>query len=345
MLTERQLLILNKIIEHFTRDGQPVSSKTLVDDGSINVSSATIRNEMSTLEELNYIEKVHSSSGRVPSVKGYRFYVDHLMQPKHVNTQERGKIRSYMDSQIFEMSDVFYQSAELLSELTNYTAIVLGPQSKSKILTGFRIVSLNVQQMILVMQLDNFEVQSMIFKIPPGLNAEHVKQVTDFMNKNLVGESLNTVYYALQTDLPQLFESYLTMNWNIVDMLERTLLHFKNDQMFVSGKTNILDFTEDMNIRQVKDLYNVLDNEGTLFTLFNSLYDRQRTFDIRIGDEFEDQLFESFSLMTVPYQDDRFGGGFIAVLGPTNMSYDSTLGVIQVLREELLGKLEDFYLE
>src|SRR5690625_4884792 len=113
MLTERQLLILNKIIEHFTRDGQPVSSKTLVDDGSINVSSATIRNEMSTLEELNSIEKVHSSSGRVPSVKAYRFYVDHLMQPKHVNTQERGNIRSYMDSQIFEMSDVFYQSAEL----------------------------------------------------------------------------------------------------------------------------------------------------------------------------------------------------------------------------------------
>ena len=85
-------------------------------------------------------------------------------------------------------------------------------------------------------------------------------------------------------------------------------------------------------------------NNG-LFTLFNHLYDRQRTYNIRIGDEFEDQLFESFSLMSVPYQDEHFGGGFIAVLGPTNMSYDSTLGVIQVLREELLGKLEDFYLE
>ena len=345
MLTERQLLILNKIIEHFTRDGQPVSSKTLVEDGSINVSSATIRNEMSALEDLNFIEKVHSSSGRVPSVKGYRFYVDHLMQPKRVNTQERGKIRSYMDSQIFEMNDVFYQSAELLSELTSYTAIVLGPQSNSKTLTGFRIVSLNYQQMMLIMQLDNFEVQNMIFKIPSGLHPEHFKHVTDFMNNNLVGESLSTVYYALKTDLPHLFEKYLTMNWNVIEMLERTLLHFKDDQMFVSGKTNILDFTDDMDIRQVKDLYNVLDNEGTLFTLFNHLYDRQRTYNIRIGDEFEDQLLESFSLMSVPYQDEHFGGGFIAVLGPTNMSYDSTLGVIQVLREELLGKLEDFYLE
>src|SRR5699024_9231489 len=345
MLTERQLLILNKIIERFTKDGQPVSSKTLVEDGSINVSSATIRNEMSTLEELDYIEKVHSSSGRVPSVKGYRFYVDHLMRPKHVDTHKRGKIKNYMNSQIFEISDVFYQSAELLSELTSYTAIVLGPQSKSKILTGFRIVPLNYQQMMLIMQLDNFEVQNMIFKIPSGLHVENFKQVTDFMNNNLVGESLNTVYYALQTDLPNLFEKYLTMNWNIIEMLERTLLHFKEDQMFVSGKMNILDFTEDMNIRQVKDLYKVLDNEGTLFTLFNHLYDRQGTYNIQIGNEFEDRLFESFSLMSVPYQDEYFGDGFIAVLGPTNMSYDSTLGVIQVLKEEILGKLEDFYLE
>ena len=345
MLTERQLLILNKIIEHFTKNGQPVSSKTLVEEDSLNVSSATIRNEMSTLEDLNYIEKVHSSSGRVPSVRGYRFYVDHLMRPKRVNIHERGKIKSYMDSQIFQISDVFYQSAELLSELTSYTAIVLGPQSKNKTLTGFRIVPLNDQQMMLIMQLDNFEVQNMIFKIPTNLHVENFKQVTDFMNKNLVGESLNTVYYALQNDLPRLFEKYLTMNLNIVEMLEQTLLHFTEEQLFVSGKMNILDFAEDMNIRQVKDLYNILDNEGSLFTLFNSLYDRQGTYNIRIGDEFHDRLFESFSLMSVPYQDDYFGGGFIAVLGPTNMSYDSTLGVIQVLKEEILGKLEDFYLE
>ncbi|HLR92443.1 MAG TPA: heat-inducible transcriptional repressor HrcA [Atopostipes sp.] len=345
MLTERQLLILNKIIERFTKDGQPVGSKTLVEDGAVDASSATIRNEMSVLEELGYIEKVHSSSGRVPSVKGYRFYVDHLMRPKRVNTKERSKIKSSMNSQIYEMSDVFYQSAELLSELTNYTAIVLGPQSKQQTLTGFRILPLNQRQMMLVMQLDNFEVQNMIFKIPEGLRTEYIRQVTDFMNRNLVGESLHTVYYALKNDLPSLFEKYLAMNWDVTEMLERTLLHFKDDQLFVSGKTNILDFTEDMDIRQVKDLYNLLDNEGTLFTLFNSLYDRQRTYDIRIGKEFDDQLFESFSLMTVPYQDDQFGGGFIAVLGPTNMTYDSTLGVIQVLREELLDRLEDFYLK
>src|SRR5699024_7140649 len=153
--------------------------------------------------------------------RGYRIYVDHLMRPKRVNIHEGGKIKSYMDSQIFQISDVIYQSAELLSELKSYTAIVLGPQSKNKTLTDFRIIRENDQKMMLSIQLDNFEVQNMIFKILTNLHVENFKQVTDFMNKNLVGESLNTVYYALQNDLPRLFEKYLTMNWNIVEMLEQ----------------------------------------------------------------------------------------------------------------------------
>lgn len=345
MLTPRQLLILNNIIEHFTKNGEPISSKTIVEQGSVAASSATIRNEMSILEELDYIEKVHSSSGRIPTVKGYRFYVDNLMKPKVINAKARTEIKDFMNTHIFQMKDVFYQSAELISRLTNYTAIVLGPQSNSNRLTGFRIVPLNKQQMMIVMQLDGYEVQSMIFKIPHGLKAEHIKQVTEFMNKNLVGESLTTVYQALKYDLPSMFEQYLEMNWNIPNMLERTLQTQQHEQMFVSGKPNILDFTEDMNLAQVKDLYQLLDNEGNLLSFFNSIYDGQRTFDIRIGNEFEQQLLESFSLVTVPYQDEHFGGGFIAVLGPTNMTYDSTLGVIQVLKEELLDKLEDFYLE
>lgn len=345
MLTQRQLLILYKIIEHFTVSGEPVSSKTLVDEGTVDASSATIRNEMSVLEEMNFIEKVHSSSGRIPSVQGYRFYVDNLLRPKNVRQNEKVKIKDMMDSHIFQMSDVFYQSAELLSELTNYTAIVLGPQSKMNTLTGFRIVPMNDKQMMIVLQLDNYEVQNMLFKIPSGLRMEHIKQVTDFMNKNLVGESLTTVYYALQNDLPKMFEKYLAMNWNVTDMLEHTLLRTRDEQMFVSGKMNLLDFTENMEIRQVKDLYNLLDNEGNLFSLFKSLNHGKEKTDIRIGNELENQLFEPFSLMTVPYLDDHFGGGFIAVLGPTNMTYDSTLGVIQLLRSELLDKLEDFYLD
>lgn len=345
MLTQRQLLILYKIIDRFTENGEPVSSKTLVEDGTVNASSATIRNEMSVLEELGYIEKVHSSSGRVPSVEGYRFYVDNLLRPKSVAEKERIQVKQLMNSHINQLSDVFYKSAELLSDLTNYTAIVLGPQSKLSRLTSFKLIPLNKKQMMLVLQLDNYEVQSMLFRIPEGLKMEHIEQVTNFMNKNLVGESLVTVYLALKNDLPKMFEKYLALNWDFPKMFETTLFKSKDEQLFVSGKMNLLDFTENMNIHQVKDLYNLLDDEGNLFSLFKSLYDGEQSIDIRIGKELSNQLFEPFSLITVPYSDENFGGGFIAVLGPTNMTYDSTLGMIQLLRDEILEKLEDFYLD
>lgn len=345
MLTQRQLLILNNIIEIFTRDGEPISSQTIVKAGNMQASSATIRNEMSVLEKLNLIEKVHSSSGRIPTVKGYRFFVDNLMKPKAVHENKRIEIKDFLDKHIFQMQDVFYRSAELISKLTNYTAIVLGPQANLSHLTGFRIITLNEQQMMIVLQLDYKEVQSMSFKTPLGLKPEHIEQVTKFMNQNLVGEPLSVVYYALKNDLPQMFEKYLEMNWNVPEMLERSLRRYENKQMFVSGKPNILDFTEDMQVAQIKELYRLLDNEGTLLSLFDLNNNEERTYNVQIGDEFEDQLLESFSLVTVPYKDKHFGGGFIAVLGPTNMSYDATLGVIQVLKEELLGKLEDFYLE
>lgn len=345
MLTQRQLLILYKIIDYFTENGEPVSSKIIVEDGSVDASSATIRNEMSVLEELAYIQKVHSSSGRIPSVRGYRFYVDHLMRPKSVQEKERIQIKQLMNGHLYQLSDVFYKSAELLSDLTNYTAIVLGPQSKSGRLTGFKIVPLNNKQMMLVLQLDHYDVQNMLFKIPADLQPVHLQQVTDFMNKNLVGESLVTVYYALQNDLPKMFEKYLALNWDVTGMFETTLFRPREGQMFVSGKMNLLDFTENMANHQVKDLYRLLDNEVNLISLFQSMYDEQQSIDIRIGNELKNQLFEPFSLITLPYADDHFGGGFIAVLGPTNMTYDSTVGRIQLLRDEILDKLEDFYLD
>lgn len=344
MLSERQLLILYKIIEYFSIDGQPVSSKVLVADGFINASSATIRNEMSFLEELDYIQKVHSSSGRIPSVKGYRFYVDHLMRPKDVKENEHTKIKSVLDTHIFEMNDVFFQSAELLSELTNYTAIVLGPQSKESTLTGFRILFLNNKQMMLVLQIDNFEVQNLIVKAPAGISTADIKEVTNFVNKYLVGESIATVNYALAHELPRLFEKYLEVNWDIVEMLKNTLFRFRDDQLFVSGKMNLLDFTQSMETHQVKDLYGLLENEVYINSLFNESKSGSNP-DIRIGAEFEHQLFEPLSLITVPYSDKEIGAGFIAVLGPVNMTYDTTLGVIQVLRDELLDRLEDFHLE
>ncbi|HZG71016.1 MAG TPA: HrcA family transcriptional regulator, partial [Chondromyces sp.] len=128
MLTDRQLLILQVIIDDFIRSAQPVGSRSLSKKEEISLSSATIRNEMADLEELGYIEKTHSSSGRVPSEKGYRYYVDHLLHPQKLDKDEVESIHSIFAERIYEMEKTVQKSAQILSDLTNYTAIVLGPE-------------------------------------------------------------------------------------------------------------------------------------------------------------------------------------------------------------------------
>ena len=128
MLTDRQLLILQVIVDDFIQFAQPVGSRSLAKKEEISFSSATIRNEMADLEELGFIEKTHTSSGRIPSEKGYRYYVDHLLSPQKLDHQDIHTIKSIFAERIYEMEKIVQKSAKILSELTNYTAIVLGPE-------------------------------------------------------------------------------------------------------------------------------------------------------------------------------------------------------------------------
>ncbi|MBE8863625.1 heat-inducible transcriptional repressor HrcA, partial [Enterococcus faecium] len=145
MLTPRQQMILHLIIQNYTNTGQPTGSKRLMEDG-VEASSATIRNEMKALEEAGLLLKTHSSSGRVPSIKGYRYYVDHLLKPSEVDQNEIQTIRHSFGKDFHEINESIQQSATILSNLTSYTALSLGPGMKERKLTGFRIVPLNARQ-------------------------------------------------------------------------------------------------------------------------------------------------------------------------------------------------------
>ena len=143
MLTDRQLLILQVIVDDFIHFAQPVGSRSLAKKTEISFSSATIRNEMADLEELGFIEKTHTSSGRIPSEKGYRYYVDHLLSPQKLEKRDIHTIKSIFAERIFELEKIVQKSAKILSELTNYTAIVLGPEVKENKLSKIQIIPLN----------------------------------------------------------------------------------------------------------------------------------------------------------------------------------------------------------
>jgi len=343
MLTERQLYILKAIIQLYTTYGQPVGSKTLLQKSNMNFSSATIRNEMSRLEELDLIEKTHSSSGRVPSMKGYRFYVDHLINREEVF--KNAKVRYIQDAfgqQFKKMDDIMNRSAEVLSKLTSYTAIILGPEATSSKLTGFRLVPLNGKQVMAILLTDNGAVENMVFPMPENIEYSDMEKTVRIIEDVLVGYSLTDVFHKLQTDIPTLVHRYANSAESILSELVNVFEQTPTNRLHISGKTNLLEFTEHMNIQQIKSIYEMMEDGVDLASLL--MHDREEI-DVKIGEELKNDLFSDFSLVTANYQVIGHGEGILAVLGPTSMSYEKIIGVLNAFRRELPEILLRFYLD
>lgn len=343
MLTERQFDILKTIIELYTTEEQPIGSKTLLEKSNMDLSSATIRNEMSVLEEAGLIEKTHTSSGRVPSVKGYRFYVDHLMQQDAlIKDAELHYIRKALSQQFKKMDDIMNRSAEVLSDLTSYTAIILGPEATTSRLTGFRLVPLNGNQVMAILLTDNGDIENMVFSLPAHVDYSDMEKTVRIIEDVLIGHSLTEVYKKLRTEIPLLVHKYAKSAEGLLSHLIRILEQTPTNRLHISGKTNLLDFTEHLDTHQVKSIYQLFDDGVNLASLLAS---EQEAIDVKIGDELKNELFSDFSLVTANYEVFGHGEGTIAILGPTSMSYDKTISLLNTFRHELPNILLRFYLE
>ncbi|KAF1292062.1 heat-inducible transcriptional repressor HrcA [Candidatus Enterococcus leclercqii] len=339
MLTNRQQDILRLIIQHYTQTGQPVGSKKLMEEG-IEASSATIRNEMKALEEQGLLQKTHSSSGRVPSIEGYRFYVDHLLKPGRVEKREMQTIRRSFGGEFHEIDEIIQQSADILSQLTSYTALSLGPDVKERKLTGFRIVPLNNRQVIAIIVTDKGNVESQVFTIPVSVSGEDLEKMVRIINDKLVGESLITVYHRLRTEIPMILHKYFQTTEGILTLFDTMLGQAFEEKVFVGGRMNLLDFEGSNDVTQFKLMYTLMKDPEELNQL---LLPESQGIQIRIGNELGNQLFQNMSLIQASYEIDGHGQGTIALLGPTSMQYSRMFGLIDAFRHELASKLGDYY--
>lgn len=342
MLTKRQIIILDALIRMYTSTGQPIGSKTIMNEIEVDASSATIRNEMSFLEKLGFIQKTHSSSGRVPSLKGYRFYIDHLVKPQEVAQDKMQVINEVFGNHVKQMDDIMHQSAQLLSDLTNYTAIVLGPKAETSRLTGFRLLALNDNHIMAIIQTDRGTIENRVFRLPKSIKESDLVKVANIFNQHLVGLPLTEVARKLQRDIPLLIRKYASNAMDMFLTLESALNSSTEDRYHISGKMNLLDFTDDMDKQKLKSLYTLLDNKGNLDLLIDHMH---HDFDVKIGEELNHELFTNFSLVTATYQVSGHGTGILAVLGPTSMSYDETFGMLDVFRKQLTHTLLNYYLD
>ncbi|WP_407856078.1 heat-inducible transcriptional repressor HrcA [Enterococcus hailinensis] len=339
MLTERQKLILSLIIQDFTNSGQPVGSKSLMEEG-VKASSATIRNDMKALEELGMLEKTHSSSGRIPSVSGYRYYVDHLLTPAKVSNQEVAQIRNSLKKDIHEIDDIIQQSAKILSQVTSYTAFSLGPEMKDRTLTGFRIVPLNDRQILAIIVTDKGNVESQVFRVPENVESQDLEKMVHIINDRLVGQPLVSVYQKLRTEIPMILHRYFQSTEGIGRLFDVVLNEAFEDKVFISGRMNILNFNSEYDLGHVKSMYSLMRNSEELTQLLLPSDDRIH---VRIGAEMGNDLFDHLSMIQANYEISGHGRGTIALLGPTSMPYSKIVGLLEVFQSELTNALDDYY--
>lgn len=340
MLTERQLLILQAIVDDYIRSAEPVGSRSISKREGVTFSAATIRNEMADLEELGYIEKPHSSAGRVPSQKGYRYYVDNLLLPHRLTDEELRKIRTLYEMRIEEVEQLIQQSAKILSQITSYISVVLGPELFETKLKHVQIIPLSKVKAVIILVMDTGHVENYTITLPPNMDSGELEKVVNILNERLKGIPLYQIRTVLNQEVADVMKAHVKNYEIVLEMISRALGNEKQEKVFYGGKTNLLTQPEFRDVEKVRSLYSFLEEEELVQQLFRT---EESGIQVKIGRENKLKQFQNCSIITATYSIGGKSMGTIGILGPTRMEYHRVISIVDYLSKNLTKTLTDLY--
>ncbi|MGE7998778.1 heat-inducible transcriptional repressor HrcA [Lysinibacillus sp. NPDC093190] len=332
MLTNRQLQILQAIVDDFIMFAQPVGSRQISKKQEITFSPATIRNEMADLEELGFLEKTHTSSGRVPSEKGYRFYVDHLLNPQGINSRDIQQIQSIFNDRLVEVEHIIRKSANILSELTSYTSILLGPDVQRHRVKRFSIVPLSSDTAVAIIVTNNGHVENRMFSLPPNFTASDLEKMVNILNERLVGVSLEDIHKKLEAEVLTVLQQHVRSADDFIHALVTATMNNSESKIFYGGKTNMFNQPEFHDLNKVRMILDLMETTSQVQSLFQP---NESGIHIRIGSENKQLEMENCSVITTTYSIGEDQQGAIAIIGPTRMDYKRVVALLDVIRMDL----------
>lgn len=332
MLTNRQLQVLKVIVDDFISSGQPIGSRQISKKEGISFSPATIRNEMADLEEMGFLEKPHTSAGRVPSEKGYRFYVDHLLKPQNITNQDMTILRSAFSDQLFETEQVIRKSATILSDLTNYTSIILGPDVQMHKVKRFSIVPLNATNAVAIIVTDNGHVENRVIDIPKGINPIDFEKIVNILNERLVGIPLVQIPFYIEREAGKIIEQHVGSYNGFLKSIVSGIDQQSDGKIYYGGKTNMLNQPEFHDLEKIRMLMEMMETQSQIQTL---LHRDSPGIQIRIGSENNLLAVEDCSIITATYSMPENQVGSIAIIGPKRMDYQRVITLLDYMSEDL----------
>ncbi len=333
-LDERKTRILDAIIRNYLDTGEPVGSRTISKYSDLNLSSATIRNEMSDLEELGYILQPHTSAGRIPSDKGYRFYVDNLMKEKN---QEVREMKEFMIEHTERMEQVLKQMAKVLAENTNYTAMITAPSYHQNKVKFLQLSQVDKEQLLAVIVTEGNLVKNKMISTREALDNETLLKLNILLNTSLNGLSAEQINLGTIARLKEQAGIHIHIVSDVLDALAVVFSEDEELEVYTSGTTNILKYPELSDSRKASELLSAFEEKKQLVSLVNETLaaEEQNGIQVYIGDESPIQNMKDCSVVTATYQLGEGMTGTIGIIGPKRMDYENVMDNLKTLKSQL----------
>jgi heat-inducible transcriptional repressor len=332
-LEDRKLKILQAIIQNYLETGEPVGSRTISKYTDLNLSSATIRNEMSDLEDMGYIFQPHTSAGRVPSDKGYRFYVDMLLKDRIKEVED---MKNILVEKADKLENLLQQVAKLLAANTNYTTMITTPQYKKRV-KFIQLTELDEKQLLAVLVFERNIVKNKIINLSVPLNKEILFKLNIVLNTFLQGLDLGEINLPVITKMKEQAGEYRAIVNDILDTIMQAVSEDDDIQIYTSGTTNILKYPELSDRDKASELLYTLEEKRLLTELIQDRIEDEnnRGIQVYIGDETPVETMKDCAVVTATYEIEEGVYGKVGIIGPKRMDYEKVVGTLQTLMMQL----------
>jgi len=322
LLSNRQNEILKLIIEEYSKNPVPVGSKSICNE--LNISSATVRAEMAKLEDIGYLEKTHVSSGRVPSESGYKYYVNNLMKPKEMTGEDMLNLQTIFQNKSLILSDAIEKSLEIISQITNYTAIKL--ENNDAKLKRVEVVPLSLDNLLAIVITDNGHVENKKIDLSNS-DLDEISKIVELINKLIVGTPINEVSEKLEYEIKPIIGQYIQNHEMIYNAFYNAFSDLKNkDDVTMKGKNKILELEEfSNNAEKIKKIINKFDDEN----IVSSIKEEDGGINIYVGSE--NNIDNDLTVIKTKYNSNG-EEGTLAIIGPKRMDYDRVVSLLDYLK-------------
>ncbi len=337
MLDDRKRKILKEIVDEYIDTAEPVSSAIIVEKYERDISSATVRNDMAELEKAGYLEKPHTSAGRIPSAKGYRLYVDELLKYDNISLEEIKYIQEKLETKMTGIEELTKIATTTLSEITHYTTVSIGPKTSKQIIDEIKFVLLGSRMLMGIIVTDTGLVRETIIKFDEDIVQDQVDTLNYFFNNRLKGEPLEKIDTSFEEYIFKELKYSVNIIKPIIEQMKKLIEEEEN--IYLEGANKSFELPEFKSLELAKNFVNILDTKEVMLDILDSGF--AEDIKIYIGDENDNEELKDFSIVTFKHSIGDKDVGTIGIIGPKRMNYSKVISVMKYISKKLKDNFEN----